>query len=91
MVRQLAVIETPAVFSNEVLQQLVLLSDEELVLMQQKHPELTVRWAEQEDRKQWALSQSLFSDPRGILTREMLILPDEVVGRFRAAKKNRRR
>lgn len=89
MERELAVIETPVGISTQQYQQILLMTKEEMELVKSKHPHLVVRWAEQEDRKQWALSQSLFNDPRNIRTREMLILPDEVRGRFRAAKRKR--
>lgn len=89
MVRQLAVIETPVGISQEHYQQLLLLTPAEAQAVRERHPELTVRWAEQEDRKQWALSQAIFTDPRGIATRDMVVLPDEVKDRFKLAKKRR--
>lgn len=91
MERELVVIETPLGVSTQQYQQILLMSQEEMELIRNKHPDLVVRLAEQEDRKQWALSQALFNDPKGIVTNEMVILPDELKGRFRMAKKNRRR
>jgi hypothetical protein len=90
MERELVVIETPLGISTQQYQQILLMSPEEMELIKNKHPDLVVRLAEQEDRKQWALSQALFNDPRNIISREMVILPDEVKDRFKRAKKLRK-
>jgi len=89
MERDLVVIETPIGISAQQYQQILLMSQEEMELIRNKHPDLVVRLAEQEDRKQWALSQQLFNDPKGIVTSEMVILPDEVKDRFKRARKKR--
>lgn len=91
MERQLVVIETPVGISTQMYQQILLMNRDEMEMIRQKHPDLVVRVAEQEDRKQWALSQALFNDPKGIVTTDMLILPDEIRDRFKAAKKQKRR
>lgn len=89
--RELAVIETSVLVDGKpYMQQMVLLSEQELERVKQEYPSLVVRWAEQEDRKQWALSSKLFDDPKGPC-RDMMILPDEVRDRLRLAKKSKRR
>lgn len=58
--RQLVIIEHPVGLSKQVEKQMIMATAEEMDMYRKEYPNLTVRLAEIEDKKQWKLSSNLF-------------------------------